>query len=155
MNWVIQLNNSQSVNSFNSLLEKFKHVKFSKTNPTKPKPICDRSEKPEDTEHVFVVKGGNVPFPTRSMKKVCTKNLDLQIDRRNLKNCLKTSVLSMLTMEQGNLWSEAAQTHTVKEQFVPEENRDIASSNADNKFKTVQSTRRTLTSTFQECHIQQ
>ena len=30
----------------------------------------------------------------------------------NLRNCLKTSVLSMLTMEQGNLWSKTAQAHT-------------------------------------------
>ena len=34
------------------------------------------------------------------------------IDRGNLRSCLKTSVLSMLTMEQGNLWSQAAQAHT-------------------------------------------
>ena len=32
-----------------------------------------------------------------------TKNLALQIDRANLRNCLKTLALSMLTMEQGNL----------------------------------------------------
>ena len=37
-------------------------------------------------------------------------------------------------MEQGNLWSKTAQVHTVKEQFVPEENRHIASFNADNEF---------------------
>ena len=41
------------------------------------------------------------PVPTRSMKKFCTRNLVLQIDQGNLRNCLKTSVLSMLTMEQG------------------------------------------------------
>ena len=34
------------------------------------------------------------------------------IDRGNLINCLKTSVLSMLTMEQGNLLSKTAQVHT-------------------------------------------
>ena len=33
------------------------HVKFSNPTQPKPKPICDRSEKPEDTEQVFVVKG--------------------------------------------------------------------------------------------------
>ena len=33
------------------------HIKFSKPTQPKPKPICDRSGKPEDTEHVFVVKG--------------------------------------------------------------------------------------------------
>ena len=34
------------------------------------------------------------------------------IDRGNLRDCLKIFVLSMLTMEQGNLWSQAAQAHT-------------------------------------------
>ena len=33
------------------------HVKFSKPTQPKPKPICDRSVKLEDTEDVFVVKG--------------------------------------------------------------------------------------------------
>ena len=32
-------------------------VKLSKPTQSKPKPICDRSGKPEDTEDVFVVKG--------------------------------------------------------------------------------------------------
>ena len=52
----------------------------------KPKPICDRSGKPECTEDVFVVKRVKRPVPTRSMKKVCTKNLFLQIDRGNPRN---------------------------------------------------------------------
>ena len=49
-------------------------------------------------------------------------------------NCLKISVLSKLTMEQGNLLSETAQVHTVEEQFAREKNRDIASFNTDNEF---------------------
>ena len=32
-------------------------VKLSKPIQSKPKPICDRSGKPEDTEHVFVDEG--------------------------------------------------------------------------------------------------
>ena len=60
INWVVQLNNSQLANSFNSLVEK-------------------------DTEDVFVER----PVPTRSMNKVCTKNFVLQIDQGNLRNCLK------------------------------------------------------------------
>ena len=32
-------------------------VKLSKPTQSKPKPICDRSGKPENTEHVFVDKG--------------------------------------------------------------------------------------------------
>ena len=94
MNWALQLNNNQSVNSFSSLLEKFNM----QNNPNQPN-----------------------QNPNQSV-----------IDRGNLRNCLKTSVLSMLTMEQGNLWSTSA--HTMKEQFAPEENRDIASFNADIEF---------------------
>ena len=33
------------------------HAKFSKPTQSKPKPICDRSGKPEDTERVFVETG--------------------------------------------------------------------------------------------------
>ena len=55
--WVLQLINSQSVNSFNSLLEKH-HVSIFPNQPNpNPKPICDRSGQPEDTQGVFVVKG--------------------------------------------------------------------------------------------------
>ena len=57
-------------------------------------------------------------------------------------------------MEQGNLWSKSAQAHTAKEQFVPQENRDIASFNADDEFNSA-IVDETLTSTFQECQIQQ
>ena len=92
----------------------------------------EKSERPEQhTQHTQ-----KRPAPTRSVKKVRTKNLVLQIDRGNLIICLKTFVLSMLTMEQGNLLSKnSSNAHTVKEQFAPEENRDIASFNTDNEFK--------------------
>ena len=52
------------------------------------------------------------PVPMRSMKKVFTENSVLQIDQGNLIICLKTPVLSKLTMDQGNLMSETAQVHT-------------------------------------------
>ena len=53
-------------------------VKFSKPTQPKPKPICDQSGKPDNTEDVLLKLKRHVP--TRSMKKVCTKNLVLQID---------------------------------------------------------------------------
>ena len=153
MNWVLQLNNSQSVNSFNSLLEKLNVLNSpNQPNQNTNQSVIDRGNL--RIQNVCLLIKVKRPVPTRSIKKVCTKNLVLPIDRGNLRDCLKTSVLSMLTIEQGNLWSKPAQTHTVKEQFVPEENRDIASFNADDEFNRA-STRRTLTSTFQECHTQQ
>ena len=86
-------------------------VKLSKPTQSKPKPICDRSGNPEDTEHVVVDKGKTSRSHEIDEKRL-HKNLVLQIDRGNLRDCLKTFVLSMLTMEQGNLWSQAAQAHT-------------------------------------------
>ena len=84
---------------------------FSQQTQPKPKPICDRSGKPDSTEDVCCLKVKR-PVPMKSMKNVCTKNLVLQIDRDNLTICLKTPVLSKLTMDQGNLMSETAQVHT-------------------------------------------
>ena len=89
------------------------------------------------------------------MINVCTKNLAFQKEQGNLWNCLKTFASCMLTMEEGNLWSQnSSSAHTVKEQFAPEENRDIASFKRTTS-STVQSTRRTLTSTFQDYRIRQ
>ena len=86
-------------------------VKLSKPIQSKPKPICDRSGKLEDAERVFVDKG-----KTSGSHEIDDKRLHKELcssDRSgNLRNCLKTFVLSMLTMEQGNLWSQAAQAHT-------------------------------------------
>ena len=56
INWVLQLNNSQLGNSFNSLLEKFNVLNSPNQPNPNPNPICDRSGKP-DTENVFVDKG--------------------------------------------------------------------------------------------------
>ena len=84
-------------------------VKLSKPTQSKPNPICDRSGKPEDTENVFLWIKEKCPVPTRSMKNVCTKNLAFQIDRGNLRDCLKTFVLSMLTMAHSDWgWQCAA-----------------------------------------------
>ena len=109
MNWVLQLNNQPVGKLVQQSFGEAPRVKLSKPTQSKPKPICDRSGKPEDTERVLVVKR---PVPTRSMKKVFTENLFLQIDRGNLIICLKTPVLSKPTMDQGNLMSETAQVHT-------------------------------------------
>ena len=84
------------------------HVKFSKPTQSKPKPICDRSGKPDCTQNMCLLLKVKRPVPMRSMKNVCTKNLVLQIDQGNLIICLETHVLSKLTMDQGNLMSETA-----------------------------------------------
>ena len=80
----------------------------------------------------------------RSMKKVFTKNSVLQIDQGNLRSrlvwlklviCLKTPVLSKVTMDQGNLMSVTSQLHSVKEQHAHDVHREITSFNTNNEFK--------------------
>ena len=87
------------------------HVKFSKPTQPKPKPICDRSGKLEDTEHVFVVKGD-----TSRSHEIDEKGLHEELrssDRSGKPEKLSEDIrVSMLTMEQGDLWSKTAQMHT-------------------------------------------
>ena len=52
------------------------HVTFSQLTQPIPKPICDRSRQPEDTQGVFVVKG-ETSLSHEKMKKVFTKNSKL------------------------------------------------------------------------------
>ena len=104
MNWVPQLNSSQSVKLFDSLVEKFN----AQRSPNQPNqnPICDRSGKPD----MFVFKG-----ETSRSHEINEKGLHEELgssDRGNLIDCLKTPVLSKATMDQGNLMSETAQVHT-------------------------------------------
>ena len=58
-------------------------AEFSKPTQSKPNPICDRSGKPEDTEHVFVEKEKR-PVHKRLMVNVYKKNSVLQIEQGNL-----------------------------------------------------------------------
>ena len=75
------------------------------------------------------------PVPTRSMKNVCTKNLVLQIDRGNPEILSENIRVKHAHDGTGQpVEQNSSSIHTVKEQFAPEENRDMASFNADNEF---------------------
>ena len=56
------------------------HATFSQPTQPIPKPICDRSGQPDNTQDVFLFKVTR-PVPMRSMKKVFTENSVLQIDQ--------------------------------------------------------------------------
>ena len=134
MNWVLQLNNSQLGNSFNRSFGEVPRVKLSKPTQSKPKPICDRSGKPEDTERVFVDKG-----ETSRSQEIDEKRLhkELGSSDRTVKPERLSEDIRVMHVHDGTgepVESSSSSTHIVKEQFVPEENRDIASSNADNEF---------------------
>ena len=110
------------------------HVKLSKPTQPKSKPICDRSGKPEDTEHVFVVKG-----ETSRSHEIDEKGLHEELgssDRSGKLERLSENIRVKHAHDgTGQLVEQSSSsTHTVKEQFVLEENRDIASFNADDEF---------------------
>ena len=111
INWVLQLNNSQLENSLNSLWEK--HHVLNSPNQPNPNPIqsvIDRGNL--RTQNVVLWIKEKRPVHKRSMINVCIKNLALQIDRGNLRDCLKTFASSMLTMEQGTCEFERKHTHS-------------------------------------------
>ena len=109
-------------------------VKLSKPTQSKPKPICDRSGKPEDTEHVCVDKG-----KTSRSHEIDEKRLHKELassDRSGKPERLSEDI-RVKPVHDGTgqpVEQSSSSAHTVKEQYVPEENRDIASFNADNEF---------------------
>ena len=109
-------------------------VKLSKPTQSKPKPICDRSGKPEDTQRVFVDKG-----KTSRSHEIDEKRLHKELgssDRSGKPGKLSEDI-RVKHVHDGTgepMKSSSSSTHIVKEQFVPEEHRDIASFNADNEF---------------------
>ena len=107
---------------------------FSQLTQPKPKPICDRSVKPEDTEHFFLLIEVKRPVPTRWMKSDCTKNMALQIDWEKPEKLSEDIRFKHAHDGTSEPVKSSASTHIVKEQFVPEENRDIWSGHTDNQF---------------------
>ena len=108
-------------------------VKLYKPTQSKPKPICDRSGKPEDTERIFVDKG-----KTSRSHEIDEERLHKELgssDRSGKPEKLSEDIrVNHAHDGTGQPVKSSASTHTVKEQFVPAEHRDIASSNEDNKF---------------------
>ena len=107
-------------------------VKLSRPTQSKPNPICDRSGKPEDTEHVFVEKG-----KTSRSQEIDDKRLHKELgssDRTRKPVELSEDIRVMHAHDgTGEPVKSSASTHTVEE-FVPAEHRDTASSNVNNKF---------------------
>ena len=89
--------------------------------------------KPEYTERVFVEKG-----KTSRSQQIDDKRLHKKLsssDRTGKPVKLSEDIRVMHAHDgTGEPVKSSASTHTMKEQFVPAEHRDIASSNADNKF---------------------
>ena len=107
---------------------------FSQLTQPNPKPICDRSGKPDSTEDVFVVEG-----ETSRSHEIDEKGLHEELgssDRSGKPDNLSEKTRVEQTRDGSGQPDErnSSSAHTVKEQFAPEENRDIASFNTDNEF---------------------
>ena len=92
-------------------------VKLSKPTQSKPKQsVIDRRNL--RIQNMCLLLKVKRPVPTRSMKKVCTKNLVLQIDPGNLRDCLKTSEnICVKHAHDGTgqpVEQSSSSTHTVK-----------------------------------------
>ena len=110
------------------------HATFSQLTQPKPKPICDRSAKPEDTEHVFVEKR-----KTSRSHEIDEKCLHKELgssDRSGKPERLSEDIRVKHTHDgTGQPFEQNSScAHTVKEKFAPEENCDITSFNEDNEF---------------------
>ena len=110
------------------------HATFSQPTQPRPKPICDRSGKHDSTEDVFVVKG-----ETSRFHEIDEKRLHEELgssDRSGKPGNLSENTRVDQTHDGSGQPDERnrSSAHTVKEQFAPEENRDIASFNTDNEF---------------------
>ena len=110
------------------------HATFSQLTEPKPKPICERSGKPDSTEDVFVVKG-----ETSRSHEIDEKVFHGELcssDRSGQPDNLSENIRVEQTHDRSGQPDERnrSSAHTVKEQFAPEENRDIALFNTDNEF---------------------
>ena len=110
------------------------HAKISKPTQAKPKPLCDRSGKPENTEDMFVVEG-----ETSRSHEIDEKRLHKELgssDRSGKLEKLSENIRVKHAHDGTGQPAEqnSSSAHTVKEQFVPDEIRDIASFYTDNEF---------------------
>ena len=110
------------------------HATFSQLTQPIPKPICDRSGKPDSTQDVFVVKG-----ETSRSHEIDKKGFHGELcssDRSGKPDNLSENTGVEQTHDGSGQPDErnSSRAHTVKDQFAPEDIRDIASFNTENEF---------------------
>ena len=96
------------------------HATFSQLTQPIPKPICDRSGQPDNTQDVFVVKGETSRSHEIDEKgfhgELCSSDRSVHLTLASHQTLINLSVgnipLSKFTIDQGNLMSVTAQVHT-------------------------------------------
>ena len=130
------------------------HATFSQLTQPIPKPICDRSGKPDNTRDVFVGKGETCRSHEINEKgfhgELCSS------DRSGKLDTLFENTRVQQTHDGSGQPDErnSSSAHIVKEHFLLNTIVTLRYSTRTTS-STVQSTRRTSTSTFQDCHILQ
>ena len=120
-----------------------RHAMFSQLTQPSPKPICDRSGQPDNTQDMFVVKGETSRSHEINEKgfheKLCSSDRSGQPDitpsvikAHNLSENIRVEQIHDRSGQPDERNSSSA--HTVKEQNAPEVHREIALLNTDNEF---------------------
>ena len=110
------------------------HATISQLTQPIPKPICDRSGQPEDTQGVFVVQG-----ETSRSHEIDEKGFHEKLcasDRSGQPDNLSENIQVEQTHDGSGQPDErnSSTAHTVKEQHASDEHREIASFNTNNEF---------------------
>ena len=131
MNWAPQLNSSQSVKLFDSLVEKFNAQHSPNQNPNQS--VIDQGNL--IARKMCLLLKMKRPISMRSKKKRLHEELGSS-DRSGKPDNLSENTRVEQTHDGLGQPDEcnSSSAHTVKEQFAPEENRDIALFNTDNEF---------------------
>ena len=110
------------------------HATFSQLTQPIPKPICDRPGKPDSSQDVFVVEGETSRSHEIDDKsfhgELCSSDRSGKDDNLSENTRVKHAHDGSGQPDECN----SSSAHTVKEQFAPEYNRDIALFNTDNEF---------------------
>ena len=144
INRVLQLNIGQLESSFNSLLEKAPRAESSKPTQSKPNPICDRTGKPVDTERVFVEKG-----KTSRSQEIVGKYLQEELDSSDRTVKLVKCEDNRVMQHDRTGKPVESSTHTQCKNLVL--SNIVILHHRTRTSSTLQSTRKTSTSTSQAC----
>ena len=110
------------------------HATFSQLTQPIPKPICDRSGQPDNTQDMFVVKGETSRSHEIDEKgfhgKLCSSDRSGQPD--NLSENIRVEQIHDRSGQPDE--RNSSNLHIVKEQHAPEVHREIALLNTDNEF---------------------
>ena len=132
--WVLQLRQSRG---------EVQHATFSQLTQPIPKPICDRSGQPDNTQDLFVVKGETSRSHEINEKgfhgELCSSDRSGQPDimpcvikAHNLSENIRVEQIHDRSGQPDE--HNSSSTHMVKEQHAPEVHREIALLNTDNAF---------------------